>query len=105
MNRRGMTVVELCLLLAILVLVAAISFPALFRNRQRRQAAQCAAQLEVLSMSCKEYAASNGAWPKTQDSLVPTYLKETLACPGGGTYSLGSPEGDVPVCSLPGHHL
>ena len=104
-RRRGMTVVEACLLVAIVVLVGVIAFPAVFRNRQRKQAAVCSGQLEALSTACKEYAAANGKWPDSQDVLVPEYLAAPLVCPAGGTYTFGSPEGDPPTCSIPGHAL
>lgn len=100
-----MTVVEACLVLALVVLVGVIALPAVSRNRQRRQAAQCAARLEALSTACKEYAAANGKWPASQDELVPHHLVAPLACPAGGTYTFGSPEGDPPTCSIPGHAL
>lgn len=100
-----MTVVEACLVLSIVVLVGVIALPAVSRNRQRRQAARCAQHLETLSTACKEYAAANGKWPSSQDVLVPALLDAPLACPAGGTYSLGTPEGDPPTCSIPGHAL
>ena len=100
-----MTVVEACLVVALLVLVGAIALPAVSRNRQRRQAARCAQHLEALSTACKEYAAANGKWPAAQDVLVPALLSRPLACPAGGTYTLGTPEGDPPTCSVPGHTL
>ena len=100
-----MTVVEACLVLALLVLVGVIALPALSRNRQRRQTAQCAERLEALSTACKEYAAANGKWPDSQDVLVPEYLAAPLVCPAGGTYTFGTPEGDPPTCSIPGHAL
>lgn len=100
-----MTVVEACLVVALVVLVGAIALPALSRNRQRRQAARCAQHLDALSTACKEYAAANGRWPTSQDVLVPALLDAPLACPAGGTYSLGTPEGDPPTCSIPGHSL
>ena len=104
-RRRGVTVVEACLLVAIVVLVGVIAVPALFRNKQRRQTAQCAERLEALSTACKEYAAANGKWPDSQNVLVPAYFTEPLVCPAGGTYTLGTPEGDPPTCSIPGHAL
>lgn len=100
-----MTVVEACLVVALLVLVGVIALPAVSRNRQRRQAARCARLLETLSTACKEYAAANGKWPSAQDVLVPALLTEPLACPAGGIYTLGTPEGDPPTCSVPGHSL
>ena len=104
-RRHGMTVVEACLVLALVVLVGVIALPAVSRNRQRRQAAQCATRLEALSTACKEYAAANGKWPDAQNVLVPAYFTEPLVCPAGGVYTLGTPEGDPPTCSIPGHSL
>jgi type II secretory pathway pseudopilin PulG len=100
-----MTVVEACLVLALLVLVGAIALPAISRNRQRRQAARCSERLEALSTACKEYAAANGRWPSAQEELVPAYLHAPLSCPGGGVYAFGTPEGDPPTCSIPGHAM
>ena len=104
-KRHGMTVVEACLVLALVVLVCVIALPAVSRNKQRRQAAQCAEGLEALSTACKEYAAATGKWPASQNELVPSHLPSPLACPAGGTYTFGTPEGDPPTCSIPGHSL
>lgn len=103
MNRkRGMTVVEFSIVLAFVLLIAAISIPSFFRNRREQQAAACAMNLEAISTACKRHAADQGGFPADLNALVPTYLESVPACPAGGLYTLGTPEGDPPTCSVHG---
>jgi Tfp pilus assembly protein PilE len=103
--KQGMTVVEVSIMLAILLLLAAISLPAFFQNQQKKRAAACAMNLDAIATACKHYAVEKGGFPRTLAELVPTYLKSVPACPSGGAYTLGTPEGDPPTCSIPGHRL
>lgn len=106
MNRTsGMTVVEAAIVLAILLLLAAIALPAFFQNQQKRRAAECAMNLDAVAIACKRHASEQGGFPRDLAGLVPAYLKQVPACPAGGTYTLGTPEGDPPACSVPGHHF
>ena len=98
-----MSVVEVSITLAILALILAISIPALFQNQQKKRVAECAMNLDSIATACKKYAAEKGGFPKNLSSLVPTYLETVPACPSGGTYTLGTPEGDPPTCSIPEH--
>ncbi len=104
-NNSGMSIVEGSIALAILVLILAISIPALFQNQQKKRIAECAMNLDSIATACKKYAAEKGGFPKTISALVPTYLEHVPTCPSGGTYTLGTPEGDPPTCSLPEHQL
>lgn len=103
--KRGMTAVEVTIVLAILLLIAAISAPALRENRQRRLAAACAMNLDAIEIACKTYAAEKGGYPPSLTDLVPEYLGTLPACPSGGTYAIGTLDGMPPTCSVPGHHL
>ncbi len=103
--RGGMSVVELTIVVAILLLVLAISMPALRQNLQRKRAAQCALNLEAIDQVCKKYAEDQGGFPTALAALVPVYLDKLPACPSGGRYSLGSPDGLPPACTIPGHHF
>lgn len=106
MNRRsGLTVVESTLVAAILLLLAAISLPALIQNQQKKRAARCAMNLEAIANACQQHASEKGGFPRSLSELVPAYLESIPACPSGGTYALGTPEGDPPACSLPDHHF
>ncbi len=103
--KTGMTVVEVSIVLAILLLLLAISVPALVQNQQKKHAAACAMNLDAISSACKKRAAEEGGFPKSLAELVPTYLDAIPSCPDGGTYQMGTPEGDPPSCSIPGHQL
>jgi len=103
--KSGMTVVEVSIVLAILVLLVAISVPTFFKNQKKAREARCAMNLDALSIACKEFASEEGGFPRTMEQLVPTYLDEVPSCPSGGTYTLGTPEGDPPTCSISTHHL
>ena len=106
MNRKnGMTVVEVSILLAILLLLAAISVPALFQNQKKAREAACAMNLDAIASACKRHAAEKGGFPAALEDLAPAFLDPVPICPAGGTYTLGTPEGDPPTCSFPGHHL
>lgn len=104
-GKQGLTVVEVSILLAILLLLVAISVPALRQNQQKKQAAECAMNLDAIASACKKFATEKGGFPATLTELAPDYLPAVPVCPAGGTYALGTPEGDPPTCSVPGHHF
>ncbi len=104
-RKTGLTVVEVTIVVAILALLAAIALPAFFQNRQKRHAARCGMQLDGIAQACRRYAGEVGGFPRQLGDLVPAYLTEVPSCPSGGAYTLGTPEGDPPVCSIPDHHL
>jgi len=104
-TRAGITVMELTIVVAILLLLAAISLPAVFQNQHKREAAECARNLEAIRTACHQYASEVGGFPAALSDLVPDYLPDVPVCPAGGTYTLGTPEGAPPTCSVPGHRL
>lgn len=104
-KKQGLTVVEVSILLAIALLIAAISVPAFLQNRQKKHDARCAMNLDAIANACKQHAVEKGGFPGNLSELVPAYLESVPACPSGGTYTLGTPEGDPPACSVPGHRL
>ena len=104
-GKHGMSVVEVSIVAAILLLIAAISVPALMRNRQKAQAARCALNLDALAGACRKFASEKGGYPSALSDLIPDYLESIPTCPAGGAYSLGAPEGVPPACSVPGHRF
>jgi len=100
---RGFTAVELILAAFLLAVLAAIAIPAARATRAKSQAARCAANLAMIDRLSAVYADRNAAFPA---SLSDLFAEGSLpVCPAGGTYTLGTPEGDPPRCSLPGHEL
>ena len=104
-SRGGMSTVELTIVLAVFLLVLAISLPALRQNFQRKRSAQCAVNLDAIERASKQYAEDKGGFPPALSALVPAYLDKLPTCPSGGRYSLGTPDGLPPACTIPGHHF
>jgi|GEM_PF-817590 Tfp pilus assembly protein PilE len=102
---RGLTVVELTIVVALALLIAAISVPSVRQNLQKKRAARCALQLEALRVASRNFAAETGAPPRTPAELVPAYLPALPVCPSGGAYALGDGADAPPTCSIPGHHF
>lgn len=117
--KKGFTLVEIMIVVAIIGLLVAIAVPAFMKNRRDAQGSACAAQLDQI-FSAKEQIAfklnltdSSQGWPGAGAAeAVDTYLRgfslaESLdACPNSGTYALGASvvndDGQVivPTCTL-----
>ena len=101
--KSGMTVVETTIVVALLLLIAAISVPALRENLRKKRAAACAVNLDAIAAAARSYAADNGRPPAALSDLAPTYLGVLPVCPSGGSYALGATADEPPTCSIPGH--
>ena len=99
----GLTAVELLLSLFLAVVLCAIAIPAARATRTKSQTARCVANLAAIDHLSAVYAERNAAFPASIEVLFAS--NAVPACPAGGTYSLGTPEGDPPRCSVPGHEL
>lgn len=104
-KKAGLTLVEALLVLAVLTLIAAISFPAWSQNRAKQRSAHCGMQLDAIAIACRAYLEAEDTFPPTLSALVPEFLPNVPQCPSGGTYTLGTAEGNPPACSIPGHRL
>lgn len=102
----GFTLVEILFVIGIIGLLLAIAMPSWFRARQTAQAKSCQHNLKQLSGAKERWAMDNqkGAddTPAMSDLVVPgLYLKNTPACPNGGTYTIGRLS-ETPTCSIAG---
>ena len=85
---------------AILLLLAAIAFPAFLKTRDQRHAADCSVARDALATACRRHAITRGGWPGSPAELVPDFLPAVPSCPSGGTIALGTPYGDPPTCTV-----
>jgi prepilin-type N-terminal cleavage/methylation domain-containing protein len=98
--RRGFTLVEIMMVMAIMSVMLAIATPSLVRARNTSRAKTCQKNLKQIQGATEQYLMDNRTtvYPALA-ALTPTYLKTTPRCPSGGTYSMGTSSSN-PSCNM-----
>ena len=102
LNRKGFTLVEIMIVVAIIALLAAIAIPSFLKSRQESRKSSCINNLRLIEHAKQQWATTNG---KTQtdtpdlDADIVPYIKAKPVCPSGGSYTVNN-VGTAPVCSL-----
>ncbi len=112
-GKKGFTLVEIMIVLAIIGLIVSIAVPAFLKNRRDAQGSACNAQLDSIyaakeQIAWKKNAHLNGPVIPFVADEVNSYLRGTDVadpCPGGGTYTIGDINDTnglvvVPVCGM-----
>lgn len=63
MNRRGFTLLELLVVLAVIGLLIALIAPAIQSSRETARRMQCVSQLKQLALACSNYESQHGMFP------------------------------------------
>jgi len=103
LNKKGFTLVEIMIVVAIIGLLAAIAIPNFVQARTNAQTNACIANMKQLEGAVVLFNLDNGADPANVAALVPNYLTAAPACPSGGAYTIGG--GNRPTCSIGGTHV
>jgi len=113
LRKKGFTLVEIMIVVAIIGLLAAIAIPNFVRARATAQKNACIANLKQIQgakqvwaldynkTDADEPALTGVAGDKV--SLTPDYIKKTPVCPSGGTYTVAN-VGSDPTCGYANGH-
>ena len=83
--KKGFTLVEIMIVVAIIALLAAIAIPNLLRARLNANDSAAKADLQALVTAIESYAAANGEYPDEATDLTgatPAYLNENMCAEG-----------------------
>ena len=102
MNRKGFTLVEIMIVVAIIALLAAIAIPSFLKSRQESRKSVCINNLRLIMHAKEQYGTSHNGLATDvviANTDVEAYIKAIPTCPSGGAYTYGALNA-APVCSL-----
>ncbi|MGA3170142.1 MAG: type II secretion system protein [Chthoniobacteraceae bacterium] len=102
-NRRGFTLVEIMIVVAIIALLASIAVPNFLRARKRAQAVRILEDLRILDSSTDQYAIENNKTSGASANItdLKSYIKTGSVLYTTGADIFGDTYGPFTVDSLP----
>ena len=100
-SRRGFTLIEIMIVVLIIAVLLAIAIPNFMKARDTSRTKACVANLRQLDTAKMQWAMDEkqlGTATPDMAAIVPTYIKNALACPGGGAYAINAVDQN-PTCS------
>jgi len=97
-QRKGVTLIELLIVVLILAALSAIAIPRISQSAQNAKQNACDTNVSVINSAIEMFAADNGGTYPTDDADMQTKVTGDTAyfpdgppvCPLGGTYSMDS---------------
>jgi len=98
-GKKGFTLIELMIVIAIIAILAAILVPNFLRARAQGQLTACTSNLKNIGTALEMYSTDNsGRYPTALSKLVTDYLKAVPTCPSTGqdTYTNSYSQASAP---------
>ncbi len=104
MDRKGFTLIELMIVIAIIGVLAAIALPHFSKVRDRARQNKCWENSSLLTRMTELYNTERGVYPGNINDLKPLLVGHSLPiCPQGGNYQWLGAGDDVTVICYPYH--
>jgi len=101
--RKGLTLIELLIVVIILGALAAIAIPRMSSSSDTAKTKACLTNVETINTQIELYYANNSSWPTVSTLIAdPNYFPETVTCPSSGTYQYYGSDNRA-ECSVHGH--
>ena len=102
--KKGFTLVEIMIVVAIIAILAAVAIPNFISYRKTSQMNACISNLKQLQTATEQWRMKPGntGAPTLEGLCGPEstkYIKTTPVCPAGGTYTAPATESDEWTCS------